>query len=51
MIYPLGSTIIVRSLDKNQEQTFLTGHSNNVSCLSVSKSGKYLASGQVEKEN
>lgn len=46
MIYPLGSTIIIRDLNSG-EQTFLTGHSNNVSCIAVSKSGRYLASGQV----
>ena len=30
-----------------KKQEFLTGHTNNVSCLAVSKSGRYLASGQV----
>uniref|UniRef100_F7ASK1 Cilia- and flagella-associated protein 52 n=2 Tax=Ciona intestinalis TaxID=7719 RepID=F7ASK1_CIOIN len=46
MIYPLGSTVIIRNLTTNRQE-FLTGHKNNVSCLTVSKSGKYLASGQV----
>ena len=30
-----------------KKQEFLTGHTNNVSCLAVSKSGRYLASGQI----
>ena len=48
MIYPLGCTVIIRNLN-TRKQEFLTGHSNNVSCLAVSKSGRYLASGQVRK--
>ena len=30
-----------------QRQEFVSGHSNNVSCLACSPSGVYLASGQV----
>jgi hypothetical protein len=48
IIYPLGSTIVVRNLVDNT-QTFLSkgGHNRAVSCLSLSVTGKYLASGQV----
>ncbi|XP_039271314.2 cilia- and flagella-associated protein 52-like [Styela clava] len=46
LIYPLGSTIVIRDLNSS-EQSFLTGHTNNVSCIAISKSGKYIASGQV----
>ena len=46
LIYPLGNTIVIEDLSDNS-QSCLTGHTDNVSCLSVSKSGKYLASGQV----
>ncbi|KAM4691350.1 cilia- and flagella-associated protein 52 [Rhinophrynus dorsalis] len=46
LIYPLGCTVIIESLVKHK-QHFLQGHTNNVSCVAVSKSGKYLASGQV----
>lgn len=48
LIYPLGSTIVVRDL-VNHTQTFLQkgGHDKAVSCLTLSATGKYLASGQV----
>lgn len=46
LIYPLGNTIVIEDLSNNS-QSCLTGHTDNVSCLSVSKSGKFLASGQV----
>ncbi|XP_066442698.1 cilia- and flagella-associated protein 52 [Eleutherodactylus coqui] len=46
LIYPLGCTVIIQSVNKHK-QHFLHGHTNNVSCVAVSKSGKYLASGQV----
>lgn len=48
IIYPLGSTIVVRHLTQNT-QTFLQkdGHTRAVSCLALSSTGKYLASGQV----
>ncbi|KAM8945316.1 cilia- and flagella-associated protein 52 [Pelodytes ibericus] len=46
LIYPLGCTVILENL-QTRKQHFLQGHTNNVSCVAVSKSGKYLASGQV----
>ncbi|XP_070842614.1 cilia- and flagella-associated protein 52 [Chaetodon trifascialis] len=46
LIYPLGCTVIVKKI-KDGKQEFLHGHTNNVSCVSVSKSGSYIASGQV----
>lgn len=48
IIYPLGSTIVVKELLKNT-QTFLQkgGHNHEVSCMALSVTGKYLASGQV----
>ena len=45
LIYSLGSTLIVKNVETN-EQTFLQGHTNDISCLSVSSSGLYIASGQ-----
>lgn len=46
IIYPLGCTVIVEDV-YSHTQSFLTGHSNNVSCLACSASGAFLASGQV----
>ena len=46
VIYPLGCTIITQEL-ATKKQSFLNGHSDNVSCLACSPSGKYLGSGQV----
>lgn len=45
-IYPLGNTVIVEHITSHR-QYFLTGHTNDVSCIAVSNSGKYLASGQI----
>uniref|UniRef100_A0A7M4EJQ1 Cilia- and flagella-associated protein 52 n=1 Tax=Crocodylus porosus TaxID=8502 RepID=A0A7M4EJQ1_CROPO len=45
LIYPLGCTVITENL--NNSQSFLHGHTNNVSCVAVSPSGRYIASGQV----
>jgi WD40 repeat protein len=47
LIYPLGSTVVVRSKDNPRHQEFLQGHTDKVACIAVSKSGRYLASGQV----
>jgi len=44
-IYALGSTVVIESL-KDKSQVFLRGHTNTVSCLTISPTGKYIASGQ-----
>ncbi|KAI8512301.1 Cilia- and flagella-associated protein 52 [Branchiostoma belcheri] len=46
MVYPLGCTVIIQDI-VSSKQYFLSGHTNDVRCLAVSKSGNYLASGQV----
>ncbi|XP_027830696.1 cilia- and flagella-associated protein 52 isoform X2 [Ovis aries] len=46
LVYPLGCTILIQAIN-TQEQNFLHGHGNNVSCVAISKSGLYIASGQV----
>mmetsp|Transcript_5183 Transcript_5183/g.8782 ORF Transcript_5183/g.8782 Transcript_5183/m.8782 type:complete len:622 (+) Transcript_5183:78-1943(+) len=45
LIFPLGCTVVLRNLIK-RTQAFLQGHDNQVNCITVSKSGKLLASGQ-----
>ncbi|XP_019939502.1 cilia- and flagella-associated protein 52 [Paralichthys olivaceus] len=46
LIYPLGSAVILKSITDGKQE-FLHGHKNNISCISVSNSGSYIASGQV----
>ncbi|XP_054312590.1 cilia- and flagella-associated protein 52 isoform X1 [Pongo pygmaeus] len=46
VIYPLGCTVLIQAIN-TKEQNFLQGHGNNVSCLAISRSGEYIASGQV----
>ncbi|XP_076871510.1 cilia- and flagella-associated protein 52 isoform X4 [Brachyhypopomus gauderio] len=46
LIYPLGCTLIIKHIRSGQ-QGFLHGHTNTISCVSVSRSGRYVASGQV----
>ncbi len=47
IIYPLGSTIVIRTVDPDDvaSDEFLFGHTQNVSCLTLSPSGRYLATG------
>ncbi|XP_066926830.1 cilia- and flagella-associated protein 52-like [Clytia hemisphaerica] len=45
LIYPLGNTIVVKNIATGS-QKFLSGHTDNVSCVALSKSGQYVASGQ-----
>ena len=48
IIYPLGSTIVIKDL-YSETQTFLQqgGHDRDISSLTISHSGRYLASGQI----
>ena len=45
LIYSLGSVILMKSVDTGTV-TSLRGHTNKVSCLTLSRDGKFLASGQ-----
>lgn len=46
IVYPVGSTLVVENIQTKRQQ-FLTGHTNNIACLTVSPSGRFLASGQT----
>lgn len=46
LIYPLGNTVVIEHVT-TKALTQLSGHTNSVSCIAVSPSGNYLASGQV----
>lgn len=45
ILYPLGTTIVVRHII-TRTQHFLRGHDNDISVITVSNTGKYIASGQ-----
>jgi len=47
LLYALGSCIVIREIGNPQNTAFLMGHNDRVCCVQVSKSGKYVASGQV----
>ena len=49
LIYALGCNVIVEEIVKEGygPQHILSGHSDKVTCVAVSNSGKYLASGQA----
>ena len=47
LLYALGACIAVREIGNPRATSFLLGHNDNVSCLAVSRSGRYVASGQV----
>ncbi|CUG89220.1 WD40 repeat-containing protein, putative [Bodo saltans] len=46
LLYPLGTCIVVREIGNPKATGFLNGHSDKISCLAVSNSGRYVASGQ-----
>jgi hypothetical protein len=46
MVYAIGCNLIIEHL-QTRRQEFLVGHNNNISCIAISRSGKYIASGQV----
>ncbi|XP_028413168.1 cilia- and flagella-associated protein 52-like [Dendronephthya gigantea] len=46
LIYSVGNTITIQHITSGK-QRFLVGHTDNISCIAVSKTGRYIASGQV----
>ncbi|XP_075232262.1 cilia- and flagella-associated protein 52 [Lycorma delicatula] len=46
IVYPLGSKLVVQNW-KTKEQSFLEGHTNVIATVAMSKSGKMIASGQI----
>ncbi|KAF7267221.1 hypothetical protein GWI33_019550 [Rhynchophorus ferrugineus] len=46
VVYPLGNKITIQEWS-TKRQKFLVGHTNNISSVCVSKTGKYIASGQI----
>ncbi|RHY78425.1 hypothetical protein DYB37_002322 [Aphanomyces astaci] len=48
LIYSLGLTVVIRDLRSNA-QGFLHGHTDIITCLTISNNGRLLASGQQSK--
>ena len=46
LVYSVGNTIVVENI-VSKKQRFLVGHTDNISCVTLSKSGQFIASGQV----
>jgi len=47
IIYPLGSTIVIKNVEATEQQIFLQGHSDRVTCIAITRDGLTLASGQI----
>jgi len=47
ILYALGSCVVIREIGNPRATQFLMGHDDKVSCIAVSRSGKYVASGQI----
>nr|XP_023016817.1 cilia- and flagella-associated protein 52 [Leptinotarsa decemlineata] len=46
LLYPLGNKVAIQEWS-TKKQAFLVGHTNIISSIAVSRSGKYVASGQI----
>lgn len=46
IIYPIGNKVIVQDFVTKKQQ-FLSGHTNGISAVALSDTGKYIASGQI----
>lgn len=46
IVYSQGACVIISSLKDGHDQSFLRGHDDRISCLTLSKSGQYIISGQ-----
>ncbi|KAL3660058.1 hypothetical protein V7S43_014980 [Phytophthora oleae] len=45
-VYPAGGSVLLTSFQDAHSQLFLRGHEGNVSCITMSPSGRMLASGE-----
>ncbi|CAM9394376.1 unnamed protein product [Discosporangium mesarthrocarpum] len=46
LVYAAGGTVVVRDLNDPHHQGIMRGHDGTITCLSLSKSGRFIASGQ-----
>ncbi|ESL11658.1 hypothetical protein TRSC58_00587 [Trypanosoma rangeli SC58] len=47
LVYALGACIVIQKIDDRSASSFLYGHNDKISCITVSSSGRLIASGQV----
>ena len=45
LLYPLGSTVVIKDIQSGK-QFFLRGHTDDITCVALSKDGSIVASGQ-----
>jgi len=45
VVYPLGTFVVIKNI-KTERESFLDGHTHDVSCIKLSKDGAKIASGQ-----
>ena len=51
LIYAAGGCIVACDKSDPHKQTFFRGHDADITCLTVSKSGRFIASGQAGQES
>jgi len=49
LVYALGATVVLGDVTDPHEQIFLLGHTADVTCIDVSRSGSLVASGQMRQ--
>ena len=47
IIYPLGSTVVIKNVEDASDQVFLQGHTDRVMCIALTRDGKTMATGQI----
>ncbi|EAN91506.1 hypothetical protein C3747_281g14 [Trypanosoma cruzi] len=47
LVYGLGACIVIQKVNDRSASSFLYGHNDKISCITVSSSGRFVASGQV----
>eukprot|EP00741_Cyanophora_paradoxa_P019975 tig00021179_g19279.t1 len=50
-VFAAGGCVVISDLEDPHNQTFLRGHDDRITCMSLSRSGRLLASGQVGKNS
>jgi len=46
MIYAVGAMVVVKSVDDSKDK-YMKGHTSSVTCISVSRRGSMIASGET----